>query len=694
MSGERAVEHRPAPPAHASRRADAIEHGAPPSAERLPSSGGRRPLAHELEQGADQWAAIARSPLSMSQPGDAQEQEAERAASQVIEGSAPVGLSARAPTSIARACTACEEEAGKGEEKSQVLRSADGGATTIAPAGLTNGLGSGRALDRNVHSFMANRFQRDFSGVRVHEGSAADAAARSVDARAFTVGNDIVFRDGAYRPTTLDGRRLLAHELAHTIQQQGVARCVQRQVDTAPTRHNELEVSQPGDAHEVEADAASDAVVSGGTASVEAHGVTGVHRQATKNDAGRRATPEEKKHLKAARVTAVAAVNQLESVEKSLSAAYDTALQEVDAIKWMFDDMGKTYEKAYANHKNTLTAAKDAAEKQGEYAEIVFSALGAVAMGATVGKVLEAVITCETYGPPVREALQAVVEEGAKKAVKKAVGGKPKPPSPSIVKPVVKELKWTKQIAKLWREVAYEGQSIIHTFLDGGNWDKVPAWMNSYITGGFTKKATPQQLLDKVPKLVEAADAATILKFRVDTARKGIDDLLVQTYRLWRKAKAPHAMEREIWIRWIAQHGIRGENDGPIGKRLRQIGLSDEVFGISHREYEANDWGLSPVDEEGDTQKAAQEFVRYEGLIGKTGLYEAGVVQIEGRGEYRARLVRGTFSPVDQIVSVRVTGVSSVSANAVPESWRPNYMNSWNFRHKVAMLDCEQVAGN
>jgi peptidoglycan hydrolase-like protein with peptidoglycan-binding domain len=69
--------------------------------------------------------------------------------------------------------------------------------------------------------FFDSRFGWDFSKVRIYTDGEASIAARSVNALAYTMGNDIVFGEGQYRPGTEDGRRLLAHELAHTIQQTG-----------------------------------------------------------------------------------------------------------------------------------------------------------------------------------------------------------------------------------------------------------------------------------------------------------------------------------------------------------------------------------------------------------------------------------------------------------------------------------------
>lgn len=120
---------------------------------------------------------VARSAMSMSEPGDAQELEADRAAAQVMAGGS-VQVSTSAVSSVARACAACEEEKKEEAGPQHVQRSAEGGATITAPAGLMNGLGSGRGLDRDLRSFMESRFRHDFGGVRVHEGAAANDAAR------------------------------------------------------------------------------------------------------------------------------------------------------------------------------------------------------------------------------------------------------------------------------------------------------------------------------------------------------------------------------------------------------------------------------------------------------------------------------------------------------------------------------------
>jgi hypothetical protein len=81
----------------------------------------------------------------------------------------------------------------------------------------------GEPLDGETQAAMGARFQHDFSGVRVHTDRRAAASARAVDAAAYTVGEHVVFDRGRYAPETDAGRGLLAHELAHVVQQDGAA---------------------------------------------------------------------------------------------------------------------------------------------------------------------------------------------------------------------------------------------------------------------------------------------------------------------------------------------------------------------------------------------------------------------------------------------------------------------------------------
>lgn len=156
-------------------------------------------------------------------------------------------------------CESCAEK-----EKKVIQRQAAPGATgktTLAPAtasriqaAMSSG---GQSLPAGTRSALEPRFGgRDFSGVRVHADGQADRLARQIEAQAFTVGHSIFFASGHYQPQTAAGQRLLAHELAHTVQQGGQSAGVQ------PS----LEVGAEDTAAEHEAERVADQVTRGFTA--------------------------------------------------------------------------------------------------------------------------------------------------------------------------------------------------------------------------------------------------------------------------------------------------------------------------------------------------------------------------------------------------------------------------------------------
>jgi hypothetical protein len=122
------------------------------------------------------------------------------------------------------------------------------------------GGGGGAPLPENLRGSFEDSLGVRLADVRVHTGGESAEAATSVNARAFTVGQDIHFADGQYNPGTAAGKHLLAHEVAHTAQQRGGSAQVQ----------TKLEVTKAGDAVEGEADRAADAMVAGQKASVSA----------------------------------------------------------------------------------------------------------------------------------------------------------------------------------------------------------------------------------------------------------------------------------------------------------------------------------------------------------------------------------------------------------------------------------------
>jgi Domain of unknown function (DUF4157) len=119
-----------------------------------------------------------------------------------------------------------------------------------APSVVNEVLSSpGLPLDASARATMEPRFGRDFQHVRIHTDSKASESAKAVSALAYTVGQNIVFAAGQYSPASHEGRRLLAHELAHTVQQAGAS--------PGPISG----ISQPGDLGEREADRAAETVM-------------------------------------------------------------------------------------------------------------------------------------------------------------------------------------------------------------------------------------------------------------------------------------------------------------------------------------------------------------------------------------------------------------------------------------------------
>jgi hypothetical protein len=124
--------------------------------------------------------------------------------------------------------------------------------------------GTGAPLPDLLRAQFEGSLGADLSGVRVHTDATSQAAAQSVGARAYTVGNDIHFNAGQFDPSSSGGQHLLAHEVAHTVQQRG----------GAGVQHK-LEVGRVDDPLESEADSAADAMVTGAPAHVSASGVIG-----------------------------------------------------------------------------------------------------------------------------------------------------------------------------------------------------------------------------------------------------------------------------------------------------------------------------------------------------------------------------------------------------------------------------------
>jgi len=175
-------------------------------------------------------AGAIQAKLRVSQPGDADEIEADRVAEQVTSapnaqsrGPEPSHPGTTASASLLRrkcgcsggaSCPECEQEQGG------IHRSAASAPAPVrsAPDPVVQSLGPGHPLDPSVRKTMEGSLGRSFASVRVHSGPEAATSAAAVDARAFTYGDNIVFNTGQYSPASPSGKKLIAHELVHVAQ--------------------------------------------------------------------------------------------------------------------------------------------------------------------------------------------------------------------------------------------------------------------------------------------------------------------------------------------------------------------------------------------------------------------------------------------------------------------------------------------
>lgn len=177
--------------------------------------------------------------LTIGQPGDKYEQEADAMADQVVNRSGT--------PNVQEQCAACGKDEGAvlpklqrmegeeeemqmkpeiqkmGEEEEEMQMKSEGGNSSQATPTLSNQIeqskGGGNALYRGTQAEMESAFGADFSNVRIHTGQESVQMNQSLNAQAFTHGNNVYFNEGKYNPDTSSGKHLLAHELTHVVQQ-------------------------------------------------------------------------------------------------------------------------------------------------------------------------------------------------------------------------------------------------------------------------------------------------------------------------------------------------------------------------------------------------------------------------------------------------------------------------------------------
>lgn len=236
----------------------------------------------EQPEGNAQRKPRLQTKLSVSEPGDSHEQEADRVADEVVSRSAaPVAEenklnpgntkpenNAASPQSLQTKISRMEEPAAESAPVETEVPSTETEAATDAAANSEQGVseeverqiagmrGQGAQLPEQLRTELEGQFNHDFSSVSIHTGGTADALCKQLSARAFTVGSDIFFASGEYAPDSQEGKRLLAHELTHVVQQgSGVTRKIMRDVQQDPSGPGTYIDSKEGINYKYEADA-------------------------------------------------------------------------------------------------------------------------------------------------------------------------------------------------------------------------------------------------------------------------------------------------------------------------------------------------------------------------------------------------------------------------------------------------------
>lgn len=230
---------------------------------------GNKAVQRLLKEVGSQQSAVGghvQAKLRIGQPNDIYEQEADRVAEQVMRMPENTGVSGQVSgvrkgdesvqtkSAFPSSCSSCKEEeliqpkhlpikitplvqrqAEDEELRRQPIKEEEetlqvkgiSGQTTEATPGIESRLnsikGGGHPLPESMRAYYDSRFGYDFSHVRVHTDTQAAESASELNAQAFTIGRNVVFGAGQYKPETSEGRRLFAHELAHVLQQSVIA---------------------------------------------------------------------------------------------------------------------------------------------------------------------------------------------------------------------------------------------------------------------------------------------------------------------------------------------------------------------------------------------------------------------------------------------------------------------------------------
>jgi hypothetical protein len=215
----------------------------------------RKPYTRLAAVRAQRMSTAIQAKLNIGAPNDKYEKEADATATKVVKQiNAPSQeksvqrqesiededqLQMKSEISTIQRQESMEEENEELQMKSLVQRRggniAVGDASQDLESSIQNVRGSGQPLDPNLQTKMEQVMGSDFSGVKIHTDAQSDQLNQSIQAKAFTTGQDVFFRQGAYNPKSKEGQELIAHELTHVVQQDS-NQSIQRKIDFKPEK--------------------------------------------------------------------------------------------------------------------------------------------------------------------------------------------------------------------------------------------------------------------------------------------------------------------------------------------------------------------------------------------------------------------------------------------------------------------------
>jgi hypothetical protein len=436
----------------------------------------------------------------------------------------------------------------------------------------------GDRLESGTQARLEDGLGADLSNVRVHTNTEADHLARSVNARAFTTGQDIFFQAGEYTPASADGMHLLAHEAAHTVQQTAGP------VSGTPVPGG-VSISSPSDSFELEAERVADGMMAGSPERADTSGPTALQRQerSTKNEAASHVSIQRddaqtgdakpayaqpgqvaevgvallemnRPGVETARANALVRIGKITLLQQEGSSA-------IGSMKMRLMQLSERYNQAYKQYAAVIAAAKQEARDQQETLDLVVG----IAIGVLVGLAFEVAavyLTAEAAGQVVVSGLKKWGKKAATEAVGEGVeaGGAAagektglteiagKDLQPEGLKPEVLQMEIWRALSRLYAATLNLRKGILDQALLMGSAEYAIGEIKAQPDGN--PDMSVDEDVELVLAVIRADQGLKTLDAALDTASEKIAALKSGIAGM--PDYSVEQMEKDIWILWMS----------------------------------------------------------------------------------------------------------------------------------------------